>query len=473
MALDVIRIHSTAPPVDVLAEDVYFPFASGRFRYDCVSCKAQCCRGHGYFMRIGEELRTQLKRRPQVGFFLTERPRATGQVLMRNCPPGCFFLNEQNLCGIQAESGYDSKPETCRLFPFNQIRRVGKYLLVAPHPSLCPLDVGPPADPSPLSRHEVLLEGLAGHGIAAEVPVAGVLPPVAGDTGLDRVIRLEREIVALSQAADVAHYGSFVAAQLQATAAAFGPAPPEGGADLDHGSSALAYLRRACSVLDVSVDEVLAPRPALTRTMVSLTPVVRHMIVFPDPSAAVSSPCRMSLDRVPYVLYGLYLVAWLAETAGMRQVTYQTVVRLFHDFKDLLVLLAYGDAVMTWQAGIRIDLSPTGQSSFNRQYLRIARTLLRSAQSGTRLPLAAAMSAHNPFHGASRAAFLRLLTQRLTGRIVFFAPGTPRGAARRRPPLRNRLQHWLVGGVHENLLRAVASPALGRRLLSRRLRVPL
>jgi hypothetical protein len=33
---------------------------------------------------------------------------------MKNCPPACFFLDNDGLCGIQVEHGYDAKPETCR-----------------------------------------------------------------------------------------------------------------------------------------------------------------------------------------------------------------------------------------------------------------------------------------------------------------------------------------------------------------------
>ncbi len=34
-----------------------------------------------------------------------------------------FFLTAENRCSVEERAGHDAKPETCRLFPFNNILR--------------------------------------------------------------------------------------------------------------------------------------------------------------------------------------------------------------------------------------------------------------------------------------------------------------------------------------------------------------
>lgn len=129
------------------SERLYFAFRSDGFSYDCVSCKAHCCRGHGYSLSTGQELDTQLRLRPSLRMFLSSNDAGTSYHVS-NCAPACFFLTHDNTCSVQVTSGYQAKPETCRLFPFNHFRRVGDFLIILPHVSLCPLKVSPGGSPT-------------------------------------------------------------------------------------------------------------------------------------------------------------------------------------------------------------------------------------------------------------------------------------------------------------------------------------
>src|SRR2546422_9504145 len=115
-----VTLRNGAATVQLPEDLVYFAFANGRFGYDCVACGAKCCGGHGYELGLGVELQAHIARAPAVRFFLDRcEAEAASHYHVRNCAPNCFFLNDQRMCGVQVEFGYASKPETCRLFPFN------------------------------------------------------------------------------------------------------------------------------------------------------------------------------------------------------------------------------------------------------------------------------------------------------------------------------------------------------------------
>lgn len=160
-----IRLHQASPPVDIPSDNVYFAFASGRLSYDCVTCNAKCCRGHGYLLQRRDELQRHLAIRPHLKYFIDHAGKESRrQLLVKNCPPACFFLNTHGLCTLHVEDGYDAKPETCRLFPFNVLRRVANYVVVTPHSSLCPLEISSLGAERPESTHQELLKAMASQG---------------------------------------------------------------------------------------------------------------------------------------------------------------------------------------------------------------------------------------------------------------------------------------------------------------------
>ena len=125
----------TGPPL----RGVHFTFGSGRLAYDCASCGAQCCRGHGFLAREGAEVATLLNEAPELLVFLERGHSQRHYVDTRNLAPGCFFLDASSLCRLHAAHGEAAKPETCRLFPFNDVLTSDGALIVRPHMALCPL----------------------------------------------------------------------------------------------------------------------------------------------------------------------------------------------------------------------------------------------------------------------------------------------------------------------------------------------
>lgn len=67
-----ILLRAAPSPTSIPADHVFFAFETGRLTYDCATCGAQCCRGHGYNLRVGDELQRHLASRPAVKFFLNQ-----------------------------------------------------------------------------------------------------------------------------------------------------------------------------------------------------------------------------------------------------------------------------------------------------------------------------------------------------------------------------------------------------------------
>jgi len=205
-----IRIREPSATVTISRSNVYFAFGSGLLAYDCVSCGAKCCRGFSY-KSIASEPARQIDMRRALPVFVKPVPEhASSQHAIGNYAPGCFFLSNDGRCEIHAEHGYDAKPETCRLFPFNNLRRLGNHLIVAPHPSLCPLGVVAGDTRSPCSEYEELFDAMASQ------EIHGHVPRCSAEGHPESVIADEREIVELSeQHLDCGDYVSFVKAQIR------------------------------------------------------------------------------------------------------------------------------------------------------------------------------------------------------------------------------------------------------------------
>jgi hypothetical protein len=81
-----------------------------------------------------------------------------GEVITLHNPVlGCYFLQEDNRCGIEVKHGTQLKPGLCRLFPFNNFSRLGGDIVVlAPH-FLCPVRVVLPRSDNVEGRHHKLI----------------------------------------------------------------------------------------------------------------------------------------------------------------------------------------------------------------------------------------------------------------------------------------------------------------------------
>jgi Fe-S-cluster containining protein len=439
-----ILLHSTNPPTVVDARHVHFTFSSGRFGYDCATCKAQCCRGNGYALLGGREIASQVSVRPAVRFFLELVPNRTDEYLVKNCPPTCFFLDKKGWCSIQTSQGYAAKPEICRLFPFNYIRKVGPYLVVSPHPKLCPLQILPGGTSSDHSRHESLHEGMAFQGLRAPFVTATSLVQ-----DVDGLFALENEITALSEThLEGRDYLTFADAQLDATRRR---AVPTHGLPLPPASVAAdPYVELLCAVLGATPGREHRENVDLVRTMVAATPTLRSHIVLRLP-ADEKAALPMTLARLPYFLLGLHTLGALACEAGMSEITYQTVMRLFKEYQALLTMLAYLDAPMAWLPEASVPLSIEGPPSFQTKYLDIARALVPKAQRRLRRPLGEILAESVEPGNVSRVTFLSRLAGPLMARI-----GPIDGAPRQRASARTALQHWALGNLAPETLLSVA-----------------
>lgn len=391
-------------PVFPRWQRVYYAFESGRFSYDCASCKAACCRGHGYALSAGAELQLQLRERPAVAAFL-ETLDGGPQVRVYNCPPACFFLTESGKCSIHQTHGANAKPETCRLFPFNKFVQVGTTLVVAPNLELCPLHVVPRGDRNPLSDHTLLQEQLA-QGVQAFISVLEAPPPEA-----DAAIDLEREVVSLShEYLESGDYRAYARAQLRAYWASHQHV---------HCASDPTDLLAAHSA---ALEEVLgsAPPPLSvpgTRTLIAATPVIRAVLGFHNPSGRLLTV--EAVERLPVVLSALATIAAYLEAAGT-SVTFQALMRLFGEGQALLSVMSQVDRVMMWSYGSTIPSGISGSPAERAQYAELAKALLPSSQRRARRTLGALLVdalRDGPRDAASRMARLRYFGRHVAGRM--------------------------------------------------------
>jgi hypothetical protein len=404
-----IVIHSDRPPSQIDWERVYFAFPSGVFSYDCATCGAQCCRGHGYTVNGHRELQPQIQTHAEVRFFLDPCDALATHYHMQNFAPGCFFLTGDRRCRIQIDRGFDAKPATCRFFPFNGLFRLGTHLVVVPHSQLCPIDVVTPGT-SGYSNHGALLRTLSAFGIddhVHELRPAG-LPE-------SNLIALERAIVRLAENQAITSYSAFAAAQRVATETEL--------RKTTNNDVIVSKPAVTCEQIRHNIDNVLGVSGAVSddaevvRLLIAMTPTLRATMVFTTPG---DRPSLVDLRTLPSFLLAAHSLSQLAVKAGMERVSYQTVMRVVKDNRALLVLLSQLDSVLMWKPEVPIDLSFGGEKSFRTAFVRIAQALLPDVQRNARSSLGDLLHAHAPSDWAQRTEFIRRLAKRFDGRLVHF-----------------------------------------------------
>lgn len=455
MTASALAVHGVRPKV-IRPSDVYFAFGSGRLAYDCVACQAKCCRGFGYELETPVQLLRQLCKRPALGLFISPRgPSAATSGGVMNLPPSCFFLDSDNRCQVHNEFGYDAKPETCRLFPFNAIFSVGDHLLVRGHDFLCPLTVLPDGQKSDASQHELLVANMQSQGIRQPpkelVPAIGSAPAA---------IALERAVVVLSEA----HIGDdeympFAVAQT-VLAGAVGD-DRRNRVDEAWATDELGRFRAMLlSVLGIDENDPCLRDPMAARVVIGTTAHWRSRIAFR--SAEQRSLELIDMGRAPKLLIALHAMVALARKAGMNSVTFQTVSRLYHEHARLLYVLAHVDCTMQWRPNAWIPLAFDGTDGERSAYVTVVRTLLRAPlPGGPKLPLGVLLVDNLHSSEANRLTFLRNMASRLGGSICPLGAGSRpryrknwRGAVRR--VLLPRLNHQLLTMVSVREARAGA-----------------
>jgi hypothetical protein len=348
-------------------QKVHFAFPSGSLTFDCVSCGSQCCRGHGFVLGSTEEPSSSLLNGAALRFFVGPSQKSRGASLVRNCPPACFFLSPSGLCRIHADEGFDRKPETCRLFPFNSFIVVGETLLVLPHPTLCPLQASLRSQPSALSDHDRLFDVMSGQTLSTSfqgsAPSQDFLP-------LERAVQI---LAAATLAGEEDHSQFFTAhGQLNSTFLSNSDQPEPSASMYDRlGSMAAEILGTWPSIGSLS-------DPLLSRLLVASTPSIRARLLF-SPTSDKSGPAafRVPLDILPEFVYLLHKVMALARDAGMGTINYQTVSRLAADHGALLAFMSYLDRRVAICRSRPIDLRPFGSNEDYSRFLTLVRTLHR------------------------------------------------------------------------------------------------
>lgn len=405
-------------PSDISTENVFFTFPSGSLAYDCQWCNSWCCRGHGYLLNKAVEAPMHLQSRPNLHVFLNHEGNDSSKSSLEviNCPPGCFFLSTDGLCGIQKDHDLAAKPEACRLFPFNRIRRIGGYLLVSPHPSLCPLEFTPMGAFSDESGHEFLLAEMQRSGISAQVPLCdgphGL--SIEDALGLERAIRDEAQ-----RYAGVTDYESYASAQLAMT---------ESLVSFDRHCEALSQTRAAermrafgrlvLRLLGITLSSAQLADSNMSRSMAISTPTLRSDVVFTAQKAQDGAFVATDLDRVPYVMFGIYLLAVTAWGAGMSAITFQTLSGLARRYSALLSLLSEANRVMVLKPGVPIPLEAADGEDFQSRYLRVTKALLPRQQQRSERTLGDILEEHCTFHGSDRMRFLVLVARRFRGILL-------------------------------------------------------
>jgi Fe-S-cluster containining protein len=447
MAASAVRVHSVKPAVDIAPDHVYYAFGSGRFSYDCNACGAHCCRGFGYLATTDSELRSQIATRRALPLFAF--PDGDGNPLqhrVRNCAPGCFFLDESGLCEIHVERGSAAKPETCRLFPFNCLRRFGSYLIVLPHESLCPLSVVSGTATSVHSDHSVLFDDMSSAGLYSPVPI---YDPRGRD--VDAVIELERRIIRLAESRrSWSHYVDFAREQLQLTLAFRGDSS---GAS----SSVEDVFRLSGDLLGLEAARQGAPDSNLIEALVATTPTLRWRLLCPDPIGP-HSPTMAPLDprRVPHALVVIYVICLLAREAGMKRITFQSISRLDLELRPLIRVLALADASVAWKQDAPVAPVGFADPAQRARYLGVARALLPAYQHRRRSALAHILHDHAPSEPLARMLFLKHTAANLVEKVTLDPHERWSGeGVTLIDRIRSRIHRWMLANANDDSMDVV------------------
>lgn len=148
--------------------------------YECVQC------GRGCFNRwdIGVEpsVVSSLKGHPLELRVIQERGQAfrqeEGQFIINKGPdhPRCGFLQEDLLCSIHAEMGYQAKPLTCQQYPYVFVQTPDREIHASAVYSCTAVreELGPPLKDSRESIEDLILRGARVHRLDGNIEV---LPP--------------------------------------------------------------------------------------------------------------------------------------------------------------------------------------------------------------------------------------------------------------------------------------------------------
>ena len=235
----------------------YLPFPDGVLHYVCAECDADCCRGHGFGGSLSREMGKLLALYPALAGAVSSRH---GEVIVLHNPAlGCFFLKDDNRCGIEVTHGKELKPGMCGLFPFNNFARLAEDIVViAPH-FLCPLRVILPRSGNVAGRHHAVVQAAKESYLLDRGDFSANVVSITLASGQTPSSALEQETGFRDACSDALHATSFVTTLARSSA---------GGAD-----ALTRFLQRAarvCGVVPMSRD-----RDAIDDLLLVLAPYWR------------------------------------------------------------------------------------------------------------------------------------------------------------------------------------------------------
>lgn len=169
------------------SRDIYYTWPDQRFRYDCASCGA-CCRGLGIGLdQVGGQAVELAELYPELQAFFRTR----GSAWTAFNPRGrCWFLDDGGLCRVEVDHGRDTKPASCRLFPFNRIFQLGRTRIIDFNSVICPMEIAGEGH-NGISHAEILADIDA---VKDPAVVGTVLDCPGGDAAAVRWVSHERRI---------------------------------------------------------------------------------------------------------------------------------------------------------------------------------------------------------------------------------------------------------------------------------------
>lgn len=203
----------------------------------------------------------------------------------------------------------------------------------------------------------------------------------------------------------------------------------------------------------------------ISRVIVGLTPYLRSRLVFANRARAAQAHnrWRVGLGRVPMMLLATYLAAWVARAAGMEDVTFQTVGKLFDGHFPLLWTLAHLDMHLQWHPAARLGLEvPRRASSAQSAYIRVLRALVPRVQEGNPRTLGAVLMEYNEWRGAERVQFVKMVANQVVDRVIALGADT-RSPERGVTSLRGRAEQWAISSFHESTIMGFIEQRTARR----------
>jgi hypothetical protein len=335
----------------------FFTFPDRALKYDCPSCGSHCCKGAGLALEASAEVVAFARLEPRLASLLHPMSKRFAQVI--DMTDGCWFLQDDGRCDVELTHGYEAKPHTCRLFPFNRIFPVGGVRLVDFNSKICPLqDASDARDGQSwqdLAR-QIEEEPLAGRGNAQQ-PAGGVQ---LGWLAHEASIR-----DAIDEHLHEADYAAFAALQEEAADALLKgrPAPRRGDdrvlARADSFRQLLGNWRAHHGVED---DPGLAEAARrASRQVALLTCSWRFLTVL----SSGASPYAAELQLLPRRILAAAHLLELSHLARRKQPGLRGATELWREASPLLELLAFWRHKAKLQAPLQIACAREAQPALD------------------------------------------------------------------------------------------------------------